>query len=143
MDCSDRCPTDFPKNSKNRHRHGRSAAPHSSCHKPDSKTLDCSPQTLCNLPLDFYDHSGAVRISFPSGHTSSSFAAATVLWFRSWKLALPATVLASAIGFSRLYLFCHYPTDVFIGALVGAGAAVLLALLYKVTLDKRWSLRVS
>ena len=49
--------------------------------------------------------------SFPSGHTSSSFAAATVLWFRSWKLALPATVLASAIGFSRLYLFCHYPTD--------------------------------
>ena len=53
LDCSDRCPTDFPKNSKNRHHHGRSAAPHSSCHKPDSKTLDCSPQTLCNLPLGF------------------------------------------------------------------------------------------
>lgn len=65
LDCSDRCPADFPKNSKNRHRHGRSAAPHSSCHKPDSKTLDCSPQTLCNLPVDFYDHPGAVRIFIP------------------------------------------------------------------------------
>lgn len=101
------------------------------------------PRPFATFPLVSMIIPEPSGFSFPSGHTSSSFAAATVLWFRSWKLALPATVLASAIGFSRLYLFCHYPTDVFIGALVGAGAAVLLALLYKVTLDKRWSLRVS
>ena len=35
--------------------------------------------------------------SFPSGHTSSSFAAATVLWFLSWKLALPA-IACSILG---------------------------------------------
>lgn len=81
--------------------------------------------------------------SFPSGHTSSSFAAATALWFRSWKLGLPATVLAGVIGFSRLYLFCHYPSDVLIGALIGIAAAVLTAIVYKVTVGKRWPIRIS
>ncbi len=79
--------------------------------------------------------------SFPSGHTISSFAAAMVLWFYSWKLALPATVLAAAIGFSRVYLFCHYPADVLVGALLGSAVAVLLALLYQVTLGRRYPLR--
>lgn len=79
--------------------------------------------------------------SFPSGHTISSFAAATALWFCSWKLALPATALAAAIGFSRMYLFCHYPTDVAAGALLGILIAVAAALIYRATLGRRWPLR--
>ena len=57
--------------------------------------------------------------SFPSGHTSSSFAAAAAVYrFRkSWGAG--AFVLASLIGFSRLYLFVHYPTDVLAGAALG------------------------
>lgn len=35
------------------------------------------------------------------------------------KLRIPALVLAALIGFSRLYLYVHYPTDVLAGALVG------------------------
>lgn len=79
--------------------------------------------------------------SFPSGHTITSFAAATVLWFRSWKLALPATIVASLIGFSRMYLFCHYLTDVAAGALLGAAVAVAVVLLYRWTLGRRYPLQ--
>ena len=54
--------------------------------------------------------------SFPSGHTSSSFAAASVIYRvrKSWGIA--AFILAVLIGFSRLFLFVHYPTDVLAGA---------------------------
>lgn len=64
--------------------------------------------------------------SFPSGHTCAAFAAATV-WFRAFerKWGAIALVMAAAMGFSRLYVGVHYPSDVLFGALVGAvsGAA--------------------
>ena len=58
--------------------------------------------------------------SFPSGHSSSSFAAA-VSFYRLLpkKLGIPAIVLAGLIAFSRLYVGVHYPTDVLAGALMG------------------------
>ena len=79
--------------------------------------------------------------SFPSGHTSASFAAAAVLWFCSWKLALPTTILASLIAFSRMYLYCHFPTDVIAGMVIGTLAALLMVLVYRLTLGRRWPLR--
>lgn len=57
--------------------------------------------------------------SFPSGHTSASFAAASALFFDKNRFRVPALALAALIGFSRLYLYVHYPTDVLAGALVG------------------------
>ena len=58
--------------------------------------------------------------SFPSGHTSASFAAASVLCFREKrKVAVPALLLAALIGFSRMYLYVHYPTDIAGGILLG------------------------
>lgn len=58
--------------------------------------------------------------SFPSGHTSASFAAASVLRFREKrKVAVPALLLAALIGFSRMYLYVHYPTDIAGGILLG------------------------
>lgn len=75
--------------------------------------------------------------SFPSGHTISSFAAATVLWRFSWKAALPATLLAAAIGFSRMYLFCHYTTDVLAGMLIGVAVALLTILGYQLLFVRR------
>ncbi len=58
--------------------------------------------------------------SFPSGHSSSSFAAA-VSFYRLLpkKFGIPAIVLAGLIAFSRLYVGVHYPTDVLAGALMG------------------------
>lgn len=66
--------------------------------------------------------------SFPSGHTTASFAVALVM-FRMLpkKIGIPAVVLAALVAFSRLYLGVHYPTDVLVGfvvALVGSSLAV-------------------
>ena len=60
------------------------------------------------------------EFSFPSGLTSSSFAAAAVFYRHlPKKLGLPAVILAGLIGFSRLYVGVHYPTDVIAGVLMG------------------------
>lgn len=63
--------------------------------------------------------------SFPSGHTLSSFGAATALWLSYRRWGYGALGLASVIAFSRLYLFVHYPTDVLAGMVLGVTVAVL------------------
>lgn len=67
--------------------------------------------------------------SFPSGHTGSSFAAATILCFADKKIGIAAVILASLIAFSRLYLFVHYPSDIAGGILLGTGCGLLTILL--------------
>ena len=57
--------------------------------------------------------------SFPSGHTSSSFAFATAVFANNKKYGIAAYVLAAVIGFSRIYLGVHYCTDVLAGAVLG------------------------
>jgi PAP2 superfamily len=62
--------------------------------------------------------------SFPSGHTSSSFATATVLQRHfGWKVGVPAYVMASFVGGSRLQERRHYLSDVVFGAAIGIVSA--------------------
>ena len=63
--------------------------------------------------------------SFPSGHTSAAFYAATSIsiLFPKWYVIAPSLLWASAVGYSRMYQGVHYPTDVLAGAAVGAGSA--------------------
>jgi undecaprenyl-diphosphatase len=61
--------------------------------------------------------------SFPSGHTASSFAAATIL-SRCWpRRRLHFFGVASLVGFSRIYAGAHYPGDVAAGAGLGVALA--------------------
>lgn len=63
--------------------------------------------------------------SFPSGHTSSSFAAAFIMYrMLPKKAGIPALVLAAMIGFSRMYVGVHYPTDVLGGIVVAFMSSV-------------------
>lgn len=65
--------------------------------------------------------------SFPSGHTGSSFAAAYVLYKElPKKYGIQALLLATLIGFSRLYIGIHYPSDVIAGAVIGILIAIMV-----------------
>jgi undecaprenyl-diphosphatase len=57
--------------------------------------------------------------SFPSGHTSLSFAVAMMIYHFKKDIGKYAFILATLIAFSRLYLFMHYPTDVIAGVAIG------------------------
>ena len=64
--------------------------------------------------------------SFPSGHTATSFACATVLAGMLPRAAPFVYLLAAGIAYSRLYVGVHWPTDVIGGAIVGVATALLL-----------------
>ena len=67
-----------------------------------------------------------VTYSFPSGHTSSSFAASCMLASYFGNIAVIAFVFAILMGFSRVYLRVHYLTDVLAGAVLGSICSLLV-----------------
>lgn len=76
--------------------------------RPD--IIRTSAALLINEPITY---------SFPSGHTASSFVAAGILGSQINMILVPVFILAILIAFSRLYLMVHYPSDIFIGIVLG------------------------
>jgi undecaprenyl-diphosphatase len=73
-------------------------------------------------PLVPTPHTG----SFPSGHSATAFACATVIAWGSPRLAVPVFVLAALVAWSRVYVGVHWPLDVLGGAALGVLVAIAL-----------------
>ena len=65
--------------------------------------------------------------SFPSGHSASAFAFAYAVGRHLPVLAVPIRLLAGGVAYSRVHTGVHYPGDVAIGSIVGAGTAAIVA----------------
>ena len=63
------------------------------------------------------------RFSFPSGHTAAAFVMATLLAYFVPMLTIVVFLWAFLVGFSRIYLGVHYPTDTLAGMILGVLAA--------------------
>lgn len=68
------------------------------------------------------------RLSFPSGHASLAVATATSwsLSYPRWYVIAPGLIWATGVSVSRVHLGVHYPSDIFAGAVLGVGVAVLV-----------------
>ena len=78
--------------------------------RPRPCWVDTSVHLLIKNPTDY---------SFPSGHTSASFAAAVAIFMYHKKIGIVALIIAANIAISRIYLFVHYPSDVLVSLILG------------------------
>jgi len=70
----------------------------------------------------------ADKYSMPSGHTTAAFAIATALTLRYPKpyVYIPAYLWAVYVGYGRIYMGLHYPSDVLAGAILGSASALAI-----------------
>lgn len=78
--------------------------------RPRPFWIDPSFNLLVTAPTDF---------SFPSGHSSASFAGAVACLTQDRKKGVILVILAALIAVSRMYLTVHFPTDVLAGTILG------------------------
>ncbi len=69
--------------------------------------------------------------SFPSGHTTSAFAVAFTVFSQHKKLGKVIIVMAAIMAFTRLYVFVHFPTDIYGGILVAAAITTFVCFMEK------------
>ncbi len=86
------------------------------------------PRPFEQYPNDIVQRTDAGKYSFPSGHTSAAFATATALTLstKKWYVAVPSYAYACAVGYSRMRLGVHFPSDVLGGIVVGIGSSLLV-----------------
>lgn len=65
------------------------------------------------------------QFSFPSGHTSAAFMMATITGYFMPAFLLPLLIWAALVGFSRVVVGVHFPTDTLVGMMLGTSVAVL------------------
>lgn len=79
-------------------------------------------------PINIIKRTDSGPHSFPSGHTTAAFASATALTLstKKWYIALPSYIYACGVGYSRMRLGVHFPSDVLGGMVIGIGSGLLV-----------------
>ncbi len=90
--------------------------------------IDPSIELLIPYPSEF---------SFPSGHSMNGMTAAMALFLNNKKIGIPALIIALLIGFSRMYHFVHFPTDILGGFCVGFAVAIAMNYIFDKVQEKR------
>lgn len=89
-----------------------------------SEAFTLAATEVLKLTVDETRPNGRDDKSFPSGHTSVSFAAAQYMQMRGgWQYGVPAYVAASLVGYSRVRADEHYWKDVLAGAALGIASS--------------------
>ena len=78
-------------------------------------------------------------MSFPSSHAFNNFCAATIIALFYRKRAWIFLSLAALMGFTRLYLGVHYPSDVLAGTILGALLGYLIVKAAQGIIKKFWN----
>src|SRR5512139_1291276 len=86
--------------------------------RPDRANLASSEARFVSMPES---------TSFPSGHAASAFAFAYAVGRHLPELAVPIRLLAGAVAYSRVHTGVHYPGDVVLGSILGAGTSAMVA----------------
>lgn len=91
------------------------------------KELVNRPRPSQTYPDLIHSYSFTNGKSFPSGHTTLAFATATTMFYQSkqWFVSVPIIVWPISVGYSRMRIGKHYPSDVLVGALIGIGSGIL------------------
>ena len=90
--------------------------------RPRPFISDKDIELLINEPFGF---------SFPSGHSFSSFVAATIIFLDDRKMGYLAMIMAVLIALSRIYLYVHFPSDILAGMLLGILLGVIIDKFYR------------
>ena len=80
----------------------------------------------------------ALGLYMLAGHCA--FAAAFALWLQNRRLGVPALALAGFIGFTRMYLYVHFPTDILGGVALGLALGACGSLLAD-KISNKWAKR--
>lgn len=88
--------------------------------RPRPCAVDETVQLIVKKPSSF---------SCPSVHTYLAFSSATAIFHYYKKAGIAVLVFAALVGFSRMYFFVHYPTDVLFGAVLGIVTALVVCAL--------------
>lgn len=91
------------------------------------KHLFKRPRPYMSYPQRIHPINYGTGPSFPSGHTTLAFstAASLALTRKQWTVTLPISLWAGSVGYSRMYLGRHFPTDVLGGLAVGVVSGII------------------
>ena len=101
-----------------------------------ARTRPCYTDEIKHLFPGLIEIPKITSYSFPSGHTTSAFSVAFTIYSQHKKLGIIALIMSACMAFTRLYVFVHFPTDIYGGIIVALGIAYFVYRMEKIVTPK-------